>query len=143
MMASTRIIAHVVSGTLVSLTILAGSASAECAWVLWIEETTLERTAERVTWTFERNIHDTRNACELALPKAIENWVKVYQSMGYAVVAADEEGPPAGLIVRIEPPAFRRITAGSRGADGKVQWVTVRNFYCFPDTLDPRGPKGK
>lgn len=143
MMASTRIIAHIVSVTLLSLTLLAGSASAECAWVLWIEETTLERTTEKVTWTFERNIHDTRSACESALPKAIEHWVKVYQSMGHAVVAAGEEGPPAGLIVRIEPPAFRRVTAGLRGADGKAQWVTVRNFYCFPYTLDPRGPKGK
>jgi hypothetical protein len=34
MMASTRIIARIVSVALLSLTLLAGSTSAECAWVL-------------------------------------------------------------------------------------------------------------
>lgn len=63
--------------------------------------------------------------------------------MGHAIVAAGEEGPPDGLIVRIEPSALRRVTAGLRAADGKAQWVTVRNFYCFPDTVDSRGPKGR
>ena len=37
MMASTRIMAGIVSVLLSSLTLLAGSASAECAWVLWTE----------------------------------------------------------------------------------------------------------
>lgn len=35
MMASTRIIARIVSVLLLSLTLLAGWASAECAWVVW------------------------------------------------------------------------------------------------------------
>lgn len=143
MIASMQIIARIVSVTLLSLTLLAGSASAECAWVLWIEQATFSAVRSSVTWTFERNIHDTRSACESALPRAMEDWVKIYQSMGHAVVAAGEEGPPAGLFVRIEPPAFRRVTAGLRSADRKAEWVTVHNFYCFPATLDPRGPKGK
>ena len=36
MMASTRIIVRIVSVALLSLTLLAGSASAECAWILWV-----------------------------------------------------------------------------------------------------------
>ena len=140
MIASTRLITCIV---LLSLTLFAGSAFPECTWVLWIEEKMLERATEKITWTFETNIHDTRSACESALPKAMEHWVKVYQSMRHALVAPGQEGPPNGLIVRIEPSPFRHVTAGLRSADGKAQWVTVRNFHCFPDTLDPRGPKGR
>jgi hypothetical protein len=35
MMASTRTLARIVSAAVLSLALLAGSASAECAWVLW------------------------------------------------------------------------------------------------------------
>jgi len=106
-----------------------GTASAECAWVLWIEEKNLERTKpEQITWTFNRNVHETRNACESALPKAIDDRVEVYRVMGHSVVRPGEEDPGVGRIVVIQPPAFRRVTAGSRGADGSVEWVTQHNF---------------
>jgi hypothetical protein len=136
-----RLIANLVAFSLLAS---AATAYAECAWVLWSEEKTLERTkAEQITWTFDRKVHETRKACESALPKAIDARVEVYQFMGHSVVRPGEEGPGSGLVVVIQPPAFSRVTAGSRGADGKVEWVTQHNFYCYPDTVDPRGPKEK
>jgi len=123
---------------------VATSASAECAWVLWIEESTLEGTKETgiketTTWTFNRNVHDTRSGCESMLPKAIDDRVELYQSLGHSVIRGDDA--PSGLFVRKEPPAFRRVTSGR--ADSKGRWVTVSNFYCFPTGLDPRGSKEK
>ena len=124
----------------------AATASAECAWVLWIEEKTLERTkTEQISWTFDRKIHETRKACESALPKAMDAKVEDYRYIGHSIVRLGEEGPRSGLIVFItSSPPLRRVTAGSRGAgDGKGEWVTEHDFYCYPDTVDPRGLKRK
>lgn len=141
-MASTRIIARIASVLLLTLPLLAGSTSAECAWVLWTETETLERGKQDITWTFNRNVQETRNACESALPAAMDNKVEVYASIGYSVIRSDEGAPVSGRFVRKDPPGLRSVTAGSRGGEGKAGWVTVHEFYCFPDTIDPRGPKG-
>ena len=128
------------------LLLTTATASAECAWVLWMEEKTLERTkAEEITWTFDRKIHETRKACESALPKAMDAKVEDYRYIGHSIVRLGEEGPRSGLIVFItSSPPLRRVTAGSRGVgDGKGEWVTEHDFYCYPDTVDPRGTKGK
>lgn len=114
---------------------------AECAWVLWTETTERAAGSEKTSWEWDKNSHETRKACELALPTAVNNKVAVYGGMGFSVVRPGEESPASGKFVVKQPPPFRSVSAGSRGEDGKVRWVTVYEFYCFPDTIDPRGPK--
>ncbi len=116
-------------------TVSAGSAAAECAWVLWVEETVLEQGRSTVTWKFDRNnIHETRPACESALPRAIDRMVEVYGSMGFPLVKFGESVPDSHRFVR--KPYPRHLT---------VVWpkaVEEIEFVCLPDTIDPRGPKG-
>lgn len=68
MMASTRIIARIVSVALLSLTLLAGSASAECAWVLW--STVYDKDKEgklQPGKTHAASAHTTKEECDREL----------------------------------------------------------------------------
>jgi hypothetical protein len=140
-MASTRIIARIASVALLSLTLLAGSASAECAWVLWTE--TEERSLKPKpdpkygkgdpTWKFDHNVHDTRAACELALSREMLAEVRAFKSAGAQVFQPPEE--PPDFAIRI---GERRITIQKQN-----DWFLIYNHACLPDTMDPRGPKGK
>jgi hypothetical protein len=144
-----------------SLLTSAATASAECAWVLW-DEYTMHRNSYK---TSERNIpggapsdspgggewltmigaHPTYAACEEAQAWKINQMLKDFRKQ-----KADE------------PPTF---TMG-KGGGGKytisyvpgtniigmkyerVDEMTVfsyetHKYNCFPDTVDPRGPKGR
>jgi hypothetical protein len=141
MMASTRIMAGIVSVFLSSLTLLAGSASAECAWVLWTE--TQERSLKpkpdpkygkgEPTWKFDHNVHDTRAACEAVLSREMDATVKVFRSAGAQLFQPPGEAPD--FFIRT---GERRITIQKQN-----DWFLIYNYACLPDTLDPRGPKGK
>jgi hypothetical protein len=134
-------IVRIVSVALLSIALLAGPTSAECAWVLWEEIEFLGQGRSSTTdWAFKRVIHDTRKACESALPGAMNDAVSVWSSLGHSVIGRGEDGPKSGSIVFKEQ-ASRRVTAGARGDDGNPLWVRVSKFYCFPATLDPRGPR--
>jgi hypothetical protein len=123
---------------LLLVAMLSGSASAECAWVLWTEETRWPD----MTWTFDRNIHGTRRACESDLPSAMDSKVGVFSSLGYVILGPGDEAPKSGSFVRkIARGSLRRVVAGAVGQDGKSIWLATYDFHCFPDTFDPRGQK--
>ena len=64
------------ASVIVALSLLtsAATASAECAWVLWIETKAMSRDRAG-NWSdasFDRNVHATRDGCEATLVRAIE-----------------------------------------------------------------------
>ena len=114
-----------------SLLTSAATAYAECAWVLW-EQTT--------TWK--------------ASPKNVEEtqWAPV-------TAASEQPGCESSKANRIRETA-RKISSARRPKDtimpiddDSVMWsweeadgtkgAQFFRFLCFPDTVDPRGPKGK
>jgi hypothetical protein len=105
---------------LLSLLAFARSAHAECAWVLWAER-----------WG--------------ATPKGVDFYVvkewkllRAHESKGRCDENAAER---AAAIIRGVPNATSAgennvlVREGSKG--------TFTFFKCLPDTIDPRGPKGK
>ena len=135
---------RIVSLTLFSLMLLAGSAFAECAWVLWTESEASSR--DKVgNWkqaSFNRYVYETRKACELALVRSMENEVRGWRKAGTKVfdvgeVSSDEKG----FHMRVNMP-MREITEVYKERAEGVRDFLVHRYTCLPDTLDPRGPKG-
>jgi hypothetical protein len=91
---------------LIALSLLtsAATASAECAWVVWIKY--VEHGTRQVRW--EPNSDATA-----------------------AVVNSRESCRQEMLAARAHISAY------------DTQLATAINATCFPDTVDPRGPKGK
>jgi hypothetical protein len=109
---------------LVTLSLLtsAATADAECAWVFWLEVSgppTHESSSRPVSgW-------GTREACEQALT----------QKLG-----ADSE-KDTNMDVTVDPQAGRpRLWVRRKG---HPEPLAVYTYVCLPDTVDPRGPKGK
>jgi len=120
-MVFSRIIASIASVTLLSLTLLAGAASAECAWMLWMEGTgTLRQQTERVWEVYDTT--DSQQNCKARLPAAREAMAITLRETG------DEVSVLSGGTVR----RLRK-----NGAE------IFYRFQCLPDTIDPRGQKGK
>jgi len=104
-----------------SLLALAALAHAECAWVFWLEVTsppTHESSSRPVSgW-------GTREACEQALTQKL----------------ASDSGKDTGMAARVDREAGRpRLWLRRKG---HPELVAVYTYVCFPDTVDPRGPKG-
>ena len=109
---------------LVALPLLASAAtaSAECAWVFWLEVTgppTQESSSRPVSgW-------ETREACEQALTQKL---------------ASDSE-KDTSMEMTIERQAGRpRLWVRRKG---HPEPLAVYTYVCLPDTVDPRGPMGK
>jgi hypothetical protein len=110
--------------TLFCLLALAMSAFAECAWVPW-SEATVPPNSEASTSPVSSS--DTRQQCEQALARQVANAKQIFANSD---VTVDElSGTP-------------RVVARKKAKDGSVL-VTVFRYQCLPDTVDPRGPKGK
>jgi hypothetical protein len=106
--------------------LLAGatSASAECAWVLWsnfMSSNPVSRYAPSTAGLWIPESAGTRTECEKARERLQANAV-TSEAMGKGTRPLPH-GPMEG--------------AGVVGPNGQ----TV--FTCLPDTVDPRGPKGK
>ena len=114
------------------LLLVAGEARAECAWVLW---TRLETSAERSDWTSGGSVYPTYSNC----------WARIHQVTGIA-----EDGTLADWYDWMRRLGrYRERAAGSVGAfesEGEVIVMTASSatrWKCLPETMDPRGPKGK
>jgi len=100
----------------------AATAHAECAWVFWLEVTD-PRTHESLSrpvsgWA-------TREACEQTLTQKL---------------ASDSE-KDTGMEVTVDRQAGRpRLWVRRKG---HPELLAVYTYVCLPDTVDPRGVKGK
>jgi hypothetical protein len=128
----------------VSLLTSAATAYAECAWVMWTEtEAMSEHPAGR--WTlvsFDRNVYDTRKACEAALIQWIEGKAESARDVGTKVFRRGEASPDyKDHFLRIDT-VLRRVTEVFRERAPGLRNIIVEQYTCLPDTVDPRGPKG-
>ena len=87
-----------------------GTASAECAWVLW-------RSYRIGGEQFPEKVYDSREACAQAAKEIVG-------SPGPTVMHGDN----------------RWYVLHPDAAPGDP---SVTRFECWPDTIDPRGPKGR
>jgi hypothetical protein len=95
------------------LLVWTATASAECAWVLWVRAAPADRSGTIIgAWTSWVSYGATTGAsgCDDLTPKNPEANKRVIDATG----------------VRLAPDQL-----------GSIAW------QCLPDTVDPRGPKGK
>jgi hypothetical protein len=105
-----------------SLLTSVASACAECAWVFWLEVSgppTHESSSRPLSgW-------GTREACEQALTQKL----------------ASDSVKDTSMDVTVDPQAGRpRLWVRRRG---HPELLAVYTYVCLPDTVDPRGVKGK
>jgi hypothetical protein len=105
-----------------SLLAWAATASAECAWVFW-----LEASDARSHESSSRPVSGwgTREACEQALTQKLASDSEKDTDMD---VTVDRQAGRPRLWVRRK---------------GHSEPLAVYSYVCLPDTVDPRGPKGK
>ena len=100
---------------------VATSASAECAWVLWSESRTfVSDPAEAEAGWRVLDASEREAGCRLALGNYIDSSRQSWSRMTGATFLASEKG----FLVK------------------GVKYTEV-SLYCLPDSVDPRGPKGK
>jgi len=108
---------------------LAAPASAECAWVLWQKSFSSRDIPHGASalWVVV-NAHNNRNACEAALADSVAESTRVL-NFGLSVF----------------PSVGAEVTVGKNWVEEHKPEDSSWNafhFFCLPDTVDPRGPKG-
>jgi len=104
-----------------SLLAWAATASAECAWLLWQEDTFTEPYEK--TW-FTPLAYPSRAACVARIEERVKQWRE--GSSPQQSVRRDTSGTSAEFVTRTSP--------------GRA---LISRSHCLPDTVDPRGPKTK
>ncbi len=102
---------------------LATSASAECAWVVWQSFNTDSR---EVQWTIYGSALAKPEACFSYQGAVWDSDMNFWQK---------SLGVTGKYKVEGERPARIKVIGGTS--------VLLWEFKCLPDTVDPRGPKGK
>jgi len=112
----------IVTAALLSLLTVATSASAECAWVMWIEEAwsvTYERDARPTEWTLVQAVQSEEICANAAAAKI-------------KLLAQDDGVERRGNIISKSFPSGYQQSSITR----RTRVLRV------PDTVDPREPKG-
>jgi len=112
----------IVTAALLSLITVATSASAECAWVMWIEEAwsvTYERDARPTEWTLVQAVQSEEICANAAAAKI-------------KLLAQDDGVERRGNIISKSFPSGYQQSSITR----RTRVLRV------PDTVDPREPKG-
>ena len=102
----------------------ATTAFAECAWVLWMEERFAATPAES-SWRVLQG-STTYDSCESGL------FARVRDDDTDRVTRGEQ------TLTEVKGPVVSKL----RGVDGRGASQVLR-YLCLPDTVDPRGPKGK
>ncbi len=103
-----------------SLLTSAATASGECAWVLWEERLTVSSQGGTKDWEIVATASEPKDC---------------YSGAGRAATNQAERWRGPLTEVKIEG---NQVTVSS-----KAGFVDNFRYLCLPDTVDPRGPKGK
>jgi hypothetical protein len=134
---------------LLTVTMLAGSASAECAWVLWWEHNTSSssyRTADAnipdlplnerssTSWNILGS-YPSSQACDNQQASKMVDILAMWQKNKAEAKFGEHtiDHTPGGNIA-----SKRSHFVGEQTSD---YFESIR-YLCLPDTVDPRGPKG-
>jgi hypothetical protein len=104
----------------------AATASAECAWVLWTRDASAGYGfVDEKPWQLVRSV-PTYDACEAVQAKTIKKIAAFWAKAGREVATTENT-----------------FSLSIRDAEGKQVGLVTQLFRCLPDTVDPRGTKGK
>ena len=113
---------------------LATSASAECAWVLWFKEDRLNlvtKVTNHVDWSVMEGT-TTEAKCRERLGAQIEVTLRTESETGRIVA----KRAPTGRGVQL-------LYFNTKDPKEQPMQSQIVVYTCLPDTVDPRGPKGK
>ena len=107
---------------------LTSLASSQCAWVLWVKTEYLKTNGvENHFWEIV-DAYPDRDQCLQASVKVWQAKKKnAYESKKDGLISEVKEVPGLMILKRFRDP--------------KEIMSVAQSLYCFPDTLDPRGPK--
>ena len=123
--------------------VLSGSASAECAWVLWVKIAIFQTSpVDSGESSFPRIASETKAECESTLR---DHWERE-RDRWLDAVGETKVNPDQSVSTVRSHPGFveiaRKGPANKIPANNLLQKTTY-SYQCWPDTIDPRGPKGK
>lgn len=99
-----------------------GTASGECAWVLWSQETFVYGSGGNTDPWRLLEATPTQPACKDLLTRTIQR------------VAT----PKTGVRIDVTDSVVTKTISDAHGNSA----LFVNRYLCLPDTIDPRGPKG-